>query len=81
MATTSPGLTPCGDQAAGQALDGLSIFGVGQAASAGSVHQRGLRRVAAAGVEHQIVQKKIVRIRVELGAHYAGSDCNGKKRD
>ena len=69
------GLEAGGNQPVGDGFDGVSIFGIGQAAAAGSVDQRRLRRVAAAGVEHEIVQKKVVGLGVELGAQHAGRDC------
>ena len=68
MATTSPGLTPAAIRAARNGLDGLSVFGIGQAATAGSIDQGGLGGIAAAGVENEIVQKEIVGIGVEFGA-------------
>ena len=69
-----------GDQAAGPGLDCFSIFGVGQAASTGTVHQRRLLRVAAAGVEHKIVHKEVVGIRVELPLQHAGQIVMEKAR-
>ena len=75
------GLEAGGNQAAGEGLDGVSVFGVGQAAAAGGVDQRGLRRIAAAGVEHEFVHEQVMRVSVELGAQHArkhaGRDCTG----
>ena len=38
------GLESGGDQSAGEGFDGLAIFGIGEAATAGSVDDRGLLR-------------------------------------
>ena len=72
-------LDAAGDHAAGRRFDDVSIFGVGQASSAGSIYHRGLGRIAAAGLKYKVMQKEIVGIGVEFGAEHAGRDCSGKK--
>jgi hypothetical protein len=74
------GLDAIRQQAAGHGLYDVSIFGVRQAASAGSVNQSGLLRIAATGVEHQIMQKKVVRVGVKLRSQHAGRDCTGNSQ-
>ncbi len=65
------------DQAAGDALDDLSVFGVSQTATAGGIHQCGFRWITAARLKHEIVEEYIVGIGVEMCAQHAGGDFTG----
>src|ERR1700758_4995761 len=56
------------DEAVCEAFDCISVFGVAEAAFARSVDDGGLFRMAAAGLEDQLVEKEVRGIGVELGA-------------
>src|SRR5437764_15322160 len=65
------------DEATGKGFDRLAVLRESHPAAAGSVDQSRLRRVQPAGIEHKIVQKKVVRVSVELGAQHAARNCSG----
>ena len=79
MAITSPGLMPVAIKSASHALHRIAVFSVGEAASARCVDQGSFLRIPPAGVEDDVVQKKIMRIRVELSAQHCGENCNGSR--
>ena len=65
------GLEAGGDKAAGQGFDGLSVFGIGDAAVGGSIDDGGLAGEAAAALEDEVVDETAMRVGVELGAEHA----------
>src|ERR1700680_217449 len=62
-----------GDQAASERFDCISVFGIGEAASAGGIDEGDLLRVVPAGGEDQIVEEEVGRVGVGLGAARVGA--------
>src|SRR5579872_362736 len=56
----------------------FAVLGVCDSPSARHIYERQFIGIATTGVENQIVQEYVLRIRVELGAKHAAWHCSGK---
>src|SRR5579872_5342248 len=56
----------------------FAVLGVCDSPSARHIYERQFIAIAPTGVENQIVQEYVLRIRVELGAKHAAWHCSGK---
>src|SRR5579871_2683727 len=66
------------NQSTRDVFNGLTIFRIGKPATARTVYDRGLLSIAAAGIEHYVVEEQVGWVRVEFSAQHCREDCSEK---